>query len=334
MVETFPALFADRAGDRVIVQTREISVDDLMPGEVTVRVEYSSVNYKDGLATTPGGQIVQSYPMVLGIEFAGVVESSADTRFRSGDPVVVAGFGLGQTHYGGYSRYARVPGDWVVPLPQGLTCGDAMLIGVAGFTAGLALDALERNGLNPGRGPVLVTGASGGVGSVAVALLANRGYHVIASSGKSDAVEFLRGLGAQEVIGRDQLTAERSRSLTAQNWAAAIDQVGGRTLENVLKSIRYGGAVALTGLVGGSDLQTTVFPFIIRGVGLLGIDSAFCPMQQRNIIWERFADDWRLTPVQVSAIRHDISLDQLPDALEQILQGNVSGRIVVSLGTV
>ncbi|ADU52091.1 quinone oxidoreductase, YhdH/YhfP family [Thermaerobacter marianensis DSM 12885] len=309
---------------------RSLTPGDLPPGEVTIRVAYSGVNYKDGLASRPDGRVVRSYPMVPGIDLAGKVVESADPRFRPGDPVLVTGYELGVSHYGGYAEYARVPGDWVVPLPRGLDLREAMILGTAGFTAALALHRLEEHGLAPGRGPVLVTGASGGVGSVAVAILARRGYEVVASTGKPEAAPYLERLGASRVIPRDEVAVKGGKPLEKQQWVAAIDAVGGDTLAHVLRTTRYGGAVAAVGLTGGSHLHTTVFPFILRGVSLLGIDSVYCPMPLRMRIWQRLAGDLRPEALE-DLVYREVELAGLPGAFDDVLAGRVRGRILVRL---
>ncbi|MFS8639825.1 MAG: oxidoreductase [Symbiobacteriaceae bacterium] len=330
MSEAFRAYMVNKSGETFEKGFKELTLDELPQGDVTIRVAYSSVNYKDGLASLPEGRVVRAYPMVPGIDLSGTVVASSDPRFREGDRVLVTGYDLGVTHYGGYAEYARVPADWVVPLPEGLDLRQAMILGTAGFTAALALHRLEENGLAPGRGPVLVTGASGGVGSIAVSILARRGYEVVASTGKEEAHEFLRRLGARQIVHRDEVAVAEGKPLEKQRWAAAIDSVGGVTLAHVLRTTRYGGAVASVGLTGGNQLHTTVYPFILRGVSLLGIDSAYCPMPLRMRIWQRLATDLR--PVHLDELMsREIALDELPGALEDILAGRVRGRIVVRL---
>lgn len=297
---------------------------------MTVRVAYSSVNYKDGLASIPDGRVVNSYPMVPGVDLAGTVEWSDDPRFRPGDEVLATGYELGVGHYGGFSQYARLPGDWLAKLPPGLSPLEAMALGTAGFTAGLAIQRLEHNGLRTANGSVLVTGASGGLGSAAVSMLAGLGYEVAASSGKSDANEYLRDLGAGEVLTRDETSAASTRPLERERWAGGVDPVGGETLAYLLRTTRYGGSIASCGLTGGSALQTTVFPFILRGVNLQGIDSVLCPMPERVALWERLASD--LKPRRLlDGIAHEVGLEALPDVLASILKGAVRGRTVVRL---
>ncbi|WP_207669906.1 acryloyl-CoA reductase [Thermaerobacter sp. FW80] len=331
VADAFSAYLVERLDDGTLRQgVRTLTAADLPPGEVTIRVAYSGVNYKDGLASRPDGRVVRSYPMVPGIDLAGKVVESADPRFRPGDPVLVTGYELGVSHYGGYAQYARVPAGWVVPLPRGLDLREAMILGTAGFTAALALHRLEDHGLAPGQGPVLVTGASGGVGSIAVALLARRGYEVVASTGKAEAVDYLRRLGASRVIPRDEVAVTGGKPLEKQQWAAAIDAVGGDTLAHVLRTTRYGGAVAAVGLTGGSHLHTTVFPFILRGVSLLGIDSVYCPMPLRMRIWQRLAGDLRPEALEAMVYR-EVGLTELPQAFDDVLAGRVRGRILVRI---
>lgn len=331
MEQRFRALVVERTADGgVAAAVRERTTDDLPEGELLVRVAYSSVNYKDGLAIRPDGKILTRYPMVPGIDLAGVVVASEDDRFRPGDRILATGYGLGVSHEGGFSEWARLPADWAVPLPEGMTLKEGMALGTAGFTAALSVHRLLEWGLTPERGPVLVTGATGGVGSMAVAILARLGFTVVASTGKTEAHDFLRRLGASEVLDREAVAAESRKALEKERWAAAVDPVGGRTTPSVLKAIRYGGAIALSGLAGGSALETTVFPFILRGVSLLGIDSVYCPMSLREELWHRLAGPWK--PPELLAMTREVGLDGLIDALEAILRGAVQGRIVVRLG--
>ncbi|GAX90728.1 NADPH:quinone oxidoreductase family protein [Effusibacillus lacus] len=329
MIKKFRALWVEKTEDSFSVSVKELGLSDLPEGDVTIRVAYSSVNYKDGLACIPNGKIVRSYPFIPGIDLAGTVVDSKDSRFKEGDQVVITGYELGVAHFGGFSEYARVPADWVVPLPKGLSLKEAMAIGTAGFTAALSVQRLEDNGLNPERGPVIVTGATGGVGSTAVAMLAGLGYHVAASTGKASEHEYLHTLGAKEILGREEVT-DTSRPLQKERWAGAVDPVGGKTLAYLLSTTKYGGSVAVSGLTGGTDLATTVFPFILRGVNLLGIDSVYCPMDVRLKLWERLASD--LKPANLlDQIGYEISLEELPDTVGKILKGEVRGRTVVRL---
>jgi acrylyl-CoA reductase (NADPH) len=319
------AFVAEKGDDGVDRGLRTVSAAELGDGDVVVRVDCSSVNYKDALATIPKGQVARISPLIPGIDLAGtVVEGPGE-----GSEVLAHGYDLGVAHHGGYAEYARVPGDWVVPLPDGMSTKQAMAIGTAGFTAALAVARLEQRGLQPGDGPVLVTGATGGVGSTAVSILAARGYEVVASTGK-DAREYLEGLGASEILGREDVAGD-GKPLGKQRWAAAVDSVGGATLAALLPQIRYGGAVAATGLTAGVKVETTVMPFILRSVALLGIDSVQTPMEERAEVWRRLADDLR-PPQLDDAIAREISLDELEPALDAILKGGLTGRTVVRVG--
>lgn len=329
MAEQFRAFVVNKTENFFTTGIQQLSFEDLPAGEITIRVAYSSVNYKDGLASIPNGKIVRSYPFVPGIDLAGTVVASEDAHFREGDEVLVTGYGLGVSHYGGFSEFARVPAEWVVPVPQGLSLIEAMAIGTAGFTAGLSILRLEENGLNPDRGPVLVTGATGGVGSTAVAMLAKLGYDVTASTGKHSEHEYLREIGAKQILNREQVT-DASRPLQKELWAAAVDPVGGSTLPYLLSTTKYGGAVAVSGLTGGAEYAATVFPFILRGVSLLGIDSVNCPMDTRLKLWDRLATDMKPHNL-VDTIGRIVSLEELPDVLSSILQGAVRGRTIVRL---
>jgi len=325
------AFVAERRDGEVARELRTLSREELGEGDVLVRVAWSSVNYKDALATIPKGQVARISPLVPGIDLAGTVEEGDGAGLAPGTPVLVHGHDLGVAHHGGYAEYARVPAEWVVPLPEGLTARQAMLIGTAGFTAALSVHELERHGLEPGDGPVLVTGATGGVGSTAVAILAARGYEVVASSGKAAEADFLRGLGASEVIGREETSAPSEKPMERQRWAAAVDSVGGATLAYVLRTLRYRGAVAASGLTGGTSLETTVFPFILRGVALLGIDSVATPMPLRAEIWRRLADDLR-PPGLEEAMAREVTLEELEPVLDGLLRGEGRGRTVVRVG--
>ena len=305
-----------------------LTLDDLSPGEVIVKIAFSSVNYKDALAATGAGKIVRKFPLVGGIDLSGTVVSSSDDRFGPGDEVLATGYGLGVTHDGGYAGYARLPADWVVPLPAGFSAFEAMALGTAGFTAGLAIVRLERHGVVPGQAPVVVTGATGGVGSVAVAALARAGYQVTAITGKAAAHRYLRELGARDVIDRHSLELG-TRPLEKALWSAAIDAVGGDMLAWLTRTTDYGGAIASTGLTGGTELHTTVMPFILRGVALLGIDSVLCPMAERREVWRRLATDLR--PPNLAEIATRITLDDLANAFATLLAGDARGRFVVEL---
>ncbi|MCU6709677.1 acryloyl-CoA reductase [Paenibacillus sp. J5C_2022] len=329
MSKEFSALVVNKAGEEFSINIESLSLDDLSDGDVTIRVHYSSVNYKDGLASIPNGNIVHNYPFVPGIDLAGIVTTSNDSRYKAGDKVIVTSYELGVSHYGGYSEYARVPGDWIIPLPDHLTLKEAMILGTAGLTAALSIHQLEKNGLTPDKGPVLVTGATGGVGSMAVSMLAERNYHVTASTGKASEYDYLKKLGANEVLSREEVAPENIRPIGKKRWSGAIDPVGGKTLAAVLSNMKYGGSVAVSGLTGGVEVPTTVFPFILRGVNLLGIDSAYCPRDLRITLWKRMATD--LKPEGLEAIKNEISLNELPKALSDILQGKAKGRTVVDL---
>ena len=329
MVDTFRGFTATSNGDAVQRTVTTISSEDLPTDGVLIAVERSSVNYKDGLATIPKGRVARISPIIPGIDLAGTVAEAGVEGFPEGTAVLAHGYELGVSRHGGFAEYARVPVGWLVPLPAGLDARHAMAIGTAGFTAGLSVVALEEHGLTPGNGPVLVTGATGGVGSNAVGILAARGYEVVASTGKSDSEDYLRALGATTVIPRDELSAEGGRPLEAVRWAGAIDCVGGQTLANVLARIEYGGAVAASGLTGGSGLPTTVMPFILRSVSLLGIDSVETPIARRRQIWEQLAGP--LKPQGLDEVINDIDLEGLEPALDAILQGAVRGRYVVDV---
>jgi acrylyl-CoA reductase (NADPH) len=329
MAENFKALVADQDGDDVNRELRELSPDDLPEGEVTVRVGWSSVNYKDALAVTPKGQVAKGYPLVPGIDVAGEVVESSDGGVGDGVEVIAHGYDLGVAHHGGFAELARVPADWVVPLPDGLDARTAAVIGTAGFTAAMSVLALEDRGLTPDDGPVLVLGATGGVGSVAVGILAERGYEVVASTGKRDQEDWLRSLGASELIDRDETTGE-GKPLDKQRWAGVVDPVGGPSLPYALRTLKYGGAVASSGQVGGPKFETTVFPFILRGVGLLGIDSAYLPIDRRREIWERLATDMRPRGLEEIATR-ELSLDEVDGYLDEALEGGGRGRVLVNV---
>jgi acrylyl-CoA reductase (NADPH) len=328
----FPALVVDYAGDAGVREVRQLGVADLGAGDVTIEVAWSGLNYKDALAASRDGKVARISPLVPGIDLAGTVIESASADVRVGDEVLVHGYDLGVAHHGGFSRLARVPADWVVPLPAGLTAREGMTIGTAGFTAALSVDALEARGLRPGDGPVLVTGATGGVGSIAVSMLAARGYEVVASSGKPEAAQWLAGLGAAAVIGRDE-ASDASRPLQSQRWSGAVDCVGGSTLPYILSTLRYGGAVAASGNTGGAGVQTTVLPFILRGVALLGIDSVQCDIARRRDVWARIAGDLRPSSLEGDAgiATATLTLDQVPEALDRLLAGGAQGRSLVDL---
>jgi acrylyl-CoA reductase (NADPH) len=306
----------------------QLALDDLSEGAVVIKTAFSSVNYKDALAATGAGKIMRRFPLVGGIDVSGTVASSSDARFKAGDEVLVTGYDLGVAHDGGYAEYVRVPADWVVPVPTGLTLSDAMAIGTAGFTAALSVAGLERNGAAPANGPVIVTGATGGVGSMAVQLLAARGYTVTALTGKDAEHDYLRSLGAAEVLSRATLQMG-TRPLEKTLWAGAVDPVGGETLAWLTRTMMYNGAIACSGLTGGIDLHTTVLPFILRGTKLLGIDSVMCPMDTRLDVWHRLATDMK--PASLRTMAREISMSGLADAFKTLLGGAARGRFVVKL---
>lgn len=326
---TFRAYVAERIGDDVRRGVRAFAEVDLPQGEVEIRVGWSSVNYKDGLATRADGKVARISPLIPGIDLAGEVVASDDPAIDVGARVLAHGYDLGVSRHGGYSEYQRVPAGWVVPLSPGLSPHEAMAIGTAGFTAGMSVVALEERGLQPDHGPVLVTGASGGVGGTALAILADRGYEVWAATGKADEAERLRSLGAVGILSREEVTAE-GRPLDAERWAGAIDAVGGATLPYVLRTVKRGGAVAASGNAGGAKLETTVFPFILRGIALLGMDSVLVPIARRREIWDRLATDLR--PRELGRHVTEVGLDDLAGALDGIVAGSARGRWVVRVG--
>lgn len=329
-MEQFRAFVIHKNGGEVQTAIKTMTEADLPAGDVTIRVHYSSVNYKDALATLPKGGVIRNYPMVGGIDLAGTVVASTSPEFQEGDHVLVTGYDLGVKHFGGYSEIARVPAEWVVPLPDGLTLKEAMIIGTAGFTAALSVYHLEENGISPDKGPVLVTGATGGVGSCAVAFLNQLGYHVVASTRKETAKDYLKTIGAKEVISPDELSNPDQKALLKQKWVAAVDPVGGHYLPVILASIQYGGSVALSGLTGGNTFTSTVFPFILRGVNLLGIDSVFCPKETRLEVWRRIAEEMKSRTYFDTSVQ-EISLDELPETFSKILKGEMTGRTIVRL---
>jgi acrylyl-CoA reductase (NADPH) len=331
MKSTFKAFVVNKSEELFTREIKELTLLDLPEGEVTIKVMYSSVNYKDGLASIPDGQIVRSYPFIPGIDSSGIVLDSKDDKFKVGDEVIVTSYGFGVSHFGGFSEIVRVPAKWVVPLPQGLTLKEAMVYGTAGLTAALSIQKLEHHGLTVNDGDVVVSGASGGVGSVAVAMLAKKGYNVVASTGKTSEAEYFKNLGAKEVISRDDLSPEKFSALGKARFAAAIDPVGGNTLAYILSTLKYGGAVASSGLTGGTSLKTTVFPFILRGVSCLGIDSVECPMSVRQPLWNKMAQELKPDAL-MEFIGREITLDELPTVLDQILKGEVKGRVIVKIG--
>jgi len=326
----FNALVVEKNEDgKTNAAVQQIDLDALPEGNVTVAVDYSTVNYKDGLCIGPGGGLVRNYPHVPGIDFAGTVEASDDPRYAAGDRVVLTGWRVGEVHWGGYSQKARVNADWLVPLPAGLTTRQAMAVGTAGFTAMLAVMALEDHGLKPDQGPVLVTGAAGGVGSVATAILSNLGYDVAAVTGRPETADYLTSLGATQIVARDEINETVKRPLESENWAGCVDAVGGAMLARVLGQMKYGASVSAVGLAGGAGLPATVIPFLLRGVNLLGIDSVMQPYDNRVRAWERIASD--LPMEKLEAMIHAATLSDLPQLGRDILKGQVKGRVVVDV---
>lgn len=326
---TFKAVRIDKAEKGTTATLTQFDEAELMDGDVTVRVEWSTLNYKDGLAVTGKAPVVRRFPMIAGIDFAGTVEQSSSPAWKAGDKVVCNGWGMGETHLGAYAEKARVKGDWLVRLPATLSPHDAMAIGTAGYTAMLCVMALERHGVKPADGPVVVTGATGGVGSVAIAILAKLGFTVHAVTGRPQEAGYLKSLGASEIVAREEL-AGAVRPLAKERWAAGVDAVGSTVLANVLSMTRYGGAVAACGLAGGMDLPTSVAPFILRGVCLLGIDSVMAPIALRRDAWKRLETD--LDRAKLAAMTTEIPLSMVPDAARRLLAGEAKGRIVVKIG--
>lgn len=326
---TFKAVAIEKTDGGTKAALTDFDEANLMDGDVIVRVEYSTLNYKDGLAITGKAPVVRRFPMIAGIDFAGTVESSTHPAWKPGDKVVLNGWGCGETHLGAYAEKTRVKGDWLVPLPKSMSAREAMAIGTAGFTAMLAVMALERHGLSPARGPIAVTGAAGGVGSVAIALLAKLGFAVHAVTGRPQEADFLKGLGASEIVERKEL-AGPVRPLAKERWVGGIDAVGSTTLANLLSMIRYGGAVAACGLAGGMDLPASVAPFILRGVCLYGIDSVMCPLDRRREAWKRLECD--VDRQKLAMITREIGLPDVFGVAPEILAGQVRGRIVVKIG--
>lgn len=336
MTDTFKAYLLRESEDRKVSGAFEdVAVSDLPApspegGDVTVRVAYSTVNYKDGMVMNGIGRLVRAYPHVPGVDFSGTVEASDNPGFAPGDKVVLTGWRVGEMHWGGYGELARVKGDWLVKLPDGLSLSRAMALGTAGFTAGLSIDTLESAGMDPSKGEVLVTGAAGGVGSVAVALLAAKGYSVAAATGRAETHDYLKELGADALVDRAALSEAPSRPLNKERFQAAIDNVGGSTLANLLTQVSYGGSVAAVGLAGGNEVTTTVLPFLLRGVNLLGIDSVMCPTARRQTVWQTIAET--LPMQKLDAISHSHPFDELPALGKAILKGEVRGRAVVTVG--
>lgn len=327
----FKGLLLRETDGKVSAAIETLSEDQLPPGDVTVRVRYSTLNYKDGLVLNGLGRLVRHYPHVPGVDFAGEVIQSAHAGFKPGDPVILTGWRVGEAQWGGYAELARVKGDWLVPLPQGLSLRQAMAVGTAGFTAMLAVMALENHDVAPGSGPVLVTGAAGGLGSVATAILAKLGYAVTCSTGRVETHDYLRSLGATEIIGRDSIATPSGKPLETEKWAGAVDAVGGSTLATILPQIKLRGSVASCGLAGGSKLETTVIPFLLRGVNLLGIDSVLCPMKLRQAAWSRITRDLPFDKLEQTI--EMAKLEDLPRLGKAILDGAVRGRVVVEIGS-
>jgi putative YhdH/YhfP family quinone oxidoreductase len=330
MVTVFKAMLVERAGEKEFAR-RIVArgIDELPPGDLLVRVHYSCLNYKDALSATGHPGVTRNFPHTPGIDAAGEVVEDASGRFRSGDKVLVTGFDLGMETDGGWGQYIRIPAGWAIPLPEGLTLREAMALGTAGFTAGLSVMKLQHAGVKPGDGDILVTGATGGVGSIAVAILSRAGYRVVAATGKAADVTYLRDLGAAEVIGRDAVVQGAERPMLKERWAGVVDVVGGETLAAALKATRYGGAVTACGLVGAVDLSLNVYPFILRGVSLIGIDSVQCPMEPRLTVWKKLAGEWK--PERLEATVTEVTLAGLEEKIIAILQGNVRGRTLVKL---
>lgn len=326
----FKALVVEKNEDgKTSATVQELSLDQLPAGDVTVAVDYSTVNYKDGLCIGPGGGLVRNYPHIPGIDFAGTVEASDDDRYKQGDKVVLTGWRVGESHWGGYAQKARVKADWLVPLPKGIDTRQAMAIGTAGFTAMLAVMALEDHGLTPENGPVLVTGAAGGVGSVATAILANLGYEVAAVTGRPEMADYLKSLGATQIVAREEINAIVKRPLEGEMWAGCVDAVGGNMLARVLGQMKYGASVSSVGLAGGAGLTATVIPFLLRGVNLLGIDSVMQPYAKRIRAWDRLASDLPLDKLE--AMIFPARLQDLSQLGQDILKGNIKGRVVVDV---
>jgi NADPH2:quinone reductase len=328
VTDAFRAFRVFDEGGRVQGRIVSATLDELSPGDVVIKTACSSVNYKDALAATGAGKIIRRFPLIGGIDVSGTVVSSGDTRFREGAAVLVTGYDMGVTHDGGYAEFVRAPADWVVPIPPALSLCDAMALGTAGFTAALSIVDMEQNGLTPLQGPVIVTGATGGVGSIAVQLLAALGYQVTALTGKDSEHDFLRSLGAKDVLSRNGLQMG-TRPLEKSLWAGAVDVVGGETLAWLTRTMMQNGCIASSGLTGGTELHTTVLPFILRGVKLLGIDSAMCTMPKRQAVWHRLATDMK--PAALNSITTEIGLDDLPQAFATLLNGQARGRFVLRM---
>ncbi len=331
MAKTFRAFVVNKTEEHFSADFKELTDNELPAGEVLIRVAYSDVNYKDGLASIPEGKIVRNYPFVPGVDLSGVVVESSDPRFKEGDAVLATSYDLGVSHYGGYSEYARVKAEWVVPLLEGLSLKEAMALGTAGFTAALAIYQLEKNGLKPQNGPVLVTGATGGVGSIGINILHKLGYTVAASTGKTSEQAYLKELGASEFLSREETSAESKRPMDKERWAGSLDSVGGSTLAYLIRTTAYNGSIAAYGNTGGVNFSSTVFPFILRGINLLGIDSVHCPTELRHHLWQRLASDYKPDRL-LDLISSEVPFEDLPQVLATILKGGVRGRTVVRIG--
>jgi NADPH2:quinone reductase len=327
--QSFKAFRIHEQDKKIAARFERLSLDDLAAGEVVIKVQYSDINYKDALAATGAGKILRRYPLVGGIDLAGVVESSSDSRYAKGDSVLVTGCALSETHDGGYAEYARVAGDWVIPMPPGMDAFTAMALGTAGFTAGLAIDRMEHNGQTPGKGPIVVTGATGGVGSLAIDMLTARGYEVVAVSGKAAATDYLRALGAARILGRQEINFG-SRPLESVQFAGAIDNVGGEMLAWLTRTVDFWGNIASVGLAAGAELKTTVMPFILRAVSLLGINTSTTPRDIRLAVWRRIATDLRPRHLD-RIVTRTIAFDELPAAFPAYIEGSVVGRTVVKI---
>ncbi len=322
------AFVVDKDGDGLATSVTELADQELGSDPVVIEVEWAACNFKDSMVVQPGNRVARRFPLVPGIDLAGTVVESGAPGVEVGETVLAHGYDLGVAHHGGFAERARVPAEWVVPLPEGVSARHAVSVGTAGFTAALSLRRLQDNGLGPGDGPVLVTGASGGVGSMAVSILSGHGYEVVASTGKAAEHPYLRGLGASEVIGRDEVGGDDGRVLGPERWAAAIDCVGGETLAAVLRTLRYGGSVAASGLTGGNALATTVYPFIVRAVALVGIDSVMTPIEERRAVWAKVADDYPADRIE-SVVEREVGLEGIAAALDDLAAARVRGRVLV-----
>jgi putative YhdH/YhfP family quinone oxidoreductase len=328
--QAFSAMIVEESEPRKFTrQIRSRTIGDLPVGDLLIQVHYSSLNYKDALSATGRPGVTRHYPHTPGIDAAGVVIESAGNAFAPGDSVIVTGYDLGMDTAGGYGQYIRIPSDWALPLPAGLSLRESMILGTAGFTAGLSVLKLQQNGVQPGDGDILVTGATGGVGSIAVAILSRAGYRVVAATGKIAESDYLRRLGAVEVIGRDQVLAGAERPMMKERWAGVVDVVGGEMLAAAIKATRYGGTVTCCGLVGSADLNVSVFPFILRGVSLLGVDSVQCPRRMREAVWEKLAGEWK--PADLEATATECTLHSLEGHIQRVLNGSSRGRTLVNL---